>query len=79
MAVKIGQSYVSEAAANFAKNHKNDDDKNILKNLQEKFPNLKISVGTAPFSGNGTNNLSISPKILKEMQTILTKKLSTRL
>lgn len=74
MNVKIGNSYVSQAAANFAKNSADDDDKNILKNLQEKFPNLKISVGTAPFSGSGTNNLSISPKILKEMQNNPDKK-----
>ena len=74
MAVKIGQSYVSEAALSFAKNSA-DDDKNTLKNLQEKFPNLKISVGTAPFSGSGTNNLSISPKILKEMQNNPDKKI----
>ncbi len=67
MAVKVGQSYVSEAALSFAKNSA-DGDENILKNLQEKFPNLKISVGTSPFSGSGTNNLSISPKILQEMQ-----------
>ena len=74
MNVKIGNSYVSDAAANFAKNS-SDDDKNILKNLREKFPNLKISVGTSPFSGTGTNNLSISPKILKEMQNNPDKKI----
>ena len=74
MNVKIGNSYVSDAAANFAKNS-SDDDKNILKNLREKFPNLKISVGTSPFSGTGTNNLSISPKILKEMKNNPDKKI----
>ena len=74
MNVKIGNSYVSQAAANFAKNNSTDE-KNILKSLQEKFPNLKISVGTAPFSGNGTNNLSISPKILREMQNNPDKKI----
>ena len=74
MAVKVGQSYVSEAALAFAKDSA-DDDKNILKGLQEKFPNLKITVGTAPFSGSGTNNLSISPKILQEMQNNPDKKI----
>ena len=74
MAVKIGQSYVSEAAVNFAKNS-SDNGENVLKSLQEKFPNLKISVGTAPFSGSGTNNLSISPKILREMQNNPDKKI----
>jgi len=74
MNVKIGNSYVSQAAATFAKNSADDCD-DILKNLQEKFPNLKISVGTAPFSGSGTNNLSISPKILQEMQKNPDKKI----
>ena len=75
MAVRVGKSYVSEAAISFAKKFSDDDEKNILKNLREKFPNLKISVGTAPFSGSGTNNLSISPKILKEMQNNPDKKI----
>ena len=75
MAVKICQSYVSEAALSFAKNNFEEGDKNILKDLREKFPNLKISVGTSSFSGSGTNNLSISPKILKEMQENPDKKI----
>lgn len=74
MAVRIGQSYVSETAYSFAKSQV-DGDENILKNLREKFPNLKISVGTAPFSGSGINNLSISPKILQEMQNNPDKKI----
>lgn len=75
MAVRIGKSYVSEAAISFAKNFSDDEEKNILKSLREKFSNLKISVGTAPFSGSNTNNLSISPKILKEMQNNPDKKM----
>lgn len=74
MAVRVGQSYVSETAYSFAKSQV-DGDENILKNLREKFPNLKISVGTAPFSGSGINNLSISPKILQEMQNNPDKKI----
>lgn len=74
MAVRIGQSYVSETAYSFVKSQV-DGDENILKNLREKFPNLKISVGTAPFSGSGINNLSISPKILQEMQNNPDKKI----
>lgn len=74
MNVKIGNSYVSQAAASFAKKFSEDENKDILKNLREKFPNLKISVGTSPFSGSGTNNLSISPKILQEMQNNPEKK-----
>ena len=40
-----------------------------MKRLAEKFPELKFSVGTPPFSGTGMNNVSISPKILKQMET----------
>ena len=67
MAVKIGNSYVSEAALSFAQAQENSGGE-VLRGLKEKFPNLKFQVGTAPFSGSGLNNVSISPKILKEMQ-----------
>ncbi len=67
MAVKIGNSYVSEAALSFAQSQENSGG-NVLGDLKEKFPNLKFQVGTAPFSGSGLNNVSISPKILKEME-----------
>lgn len=77
MPVKIGNSYVSEAAASYAKtqaeNGKKDSD--VLKNLSEKFPNVKFTVGTKPFSGTGTNNVSISPKILKQMENDPDKRL----
>ena len=67
MPVKVGNSYVSEAALSFAQSQENSGG-NVLNDLKEKFPNLKFQVGTAPFSGSGLNNVSISPKILKEMQ-----------
>nr|ABC18247.1 unknown [Selenomonas ruminantium]ABC18252.1 unknown [Selenomonas ruminantium]ABC18257.1 unknown [Selenomonas ruminantium] len=70
MPVKVGGSYVSEAAYSFAKAQATDkkEDSGVMKSLSEKFPNLKFSVGTAPFAGTGTNNVSISPKILKQME-----------
>lgn len=69
MAVKIGNSYVSEAAVSFAQAAAAEDSGgNILQNLKEKFPNLKFSIGTAPFSGSGKGNVAISPKILREME-----------
>ena len=71
MPVKVGGSYVSEAAYSFAKaqvTDKSEDSGGVLKSLAEKFPNLKFSVGTKPFSGTGMNNVSISPKILKQME-----------
>ena len=67
MPVKVGNSYVSEAALSFAQSQENSGG-NVLKDLKEKFPDLKFQIGTAPFSGNGLNNVSISPKILKEME-----------
>ena len=73
MPVKVGASYVSEAAYEFAKaqrveKEEGKEEKGILKSLKEKFPSLNITVGTGPFSGTGTNNLSISSKILKQME-----------
>lgn len=72
MPVKIGGSYVSEAAYSFAQAQVTDKEKEkdsgVLKSLAEKFPNLKFSVRTKPFSGTGMNNVSISPKILKQME-----------
>ena len=67
MPVKVGNSYVSEAALSFAQSQENTGG-NVLKDLKEKFPDLKFQVGTAPFSGSGLRNVSISPKILREMQ-----------
>ena len=66
MPVKVGGSYVSEAAYSYAKAQMDEgnSESGVMKSLSEKFPNLKFSVGTKPFSGAGTNNVSISPKIL---------------
>lgn len=75
MPVKVGASYVTEAAYEFAKARraekeegKEEKGKGVLKELKEKYPGLDITVGTGPFSGTGMNNLSISPKILKQME-----------
>ncbi len=75
MPVKVGASYVTEAAYEFAKARraekeegKEEKGKGVLKELQEKYPGLNITVGTGPLSGTGTSNLSISPKILKQME-----------
>ena len=55
MPVKIGGSYVSEAAYSFAQAQVKDKAENngVMKSLAEKFPNLKFSVGTKPFPGRG--------------------------
>lgn len=71
MPVKVGGSYVTEAAYNYAASEAKSAKKEsgVLNDLKEKFPNLKFTVGTAPFSGNGMDNVSISPKILKQMES----------
>ena len=76
MPVRIGASYVSEAAAEFAKARQKEREDTeaakkkdgVLSELQGKFSSLKFSIGTKPFSGMGTNNVAISPKILKQME-----------
>ena len=73
MPVKVGNSYVSEAAYEFAKSQ--TDESATLKSLSEKFPNIKFSIGTTPFSGSGLNNVAIAPNILREMENDPAKKL----
>lgn len=69
MAVRVGNSYVSETARSYAQSQplSATDSTGLLKELAEKFPELKIQAGTAPFSGTGMNNVMISPKVLREM------------
>lgn len=73
MAVRIGNSWVSEEAYAYAKNKaaesNSNSEKDMLGQLSEKFPDLKFSTNTAPFSAKGTNNLAISPNILSQMQS----------
>ena len=80
MPVKIGNSYVSEVAYNYAKfkvdaaketetqEKKSTGGMSVLSDLKEQYKNLNFSTNTAPFSAKGTNNLAISPKILKQME-----------
>ena len=68
MAVKIGNSYVTEAAVAYAQARKTDEkSENVLGELSKQFKDVNFSVGTRPFGGNGTNNISIAPNILREM------------
>ena len=83
MPIKVGNSYVSDAAYNYAAAQANEEtassdrtgQSGLMKRLTEKFPDLKFSIGTGPFSGTGTNNVSISPKILKQMENDPDKRL----
>lgn len=78
MPVKIGNSYVSEAAAAYAKTQVEESEENskaksksqtadLLSSLSKQFKDVKFSVGTQPFNGKGTNNISIAPNILRQM------------
>ncbi|MCR5031205.1 MAG: DUF6033 family protein [Selenomonadaceae bacterium] len=78
MPVKVGNSYVTEAALAFAQKSaaesvdkekaKGKGTSGVLAELSEKFPKLKFTVGTQPFSGSGKGNVAIAPNILKEME-----------
>lgn len=74
MPVKIGNSYVSEAALNYAQskvteesNSKKNSSSNVLGELSKQFKDINFSIGTQPFNGSGTNNISIAPNILRQM------------
>ena len=78
MPVKVGNSYVTEAALAFAQKSaaesvdkekaKGKGTSGVLAELSEKFPKLKFTIGTQPFSGSGKGNVAIAPNILKEME-----------
>lgn len=77
MPVRVGNSYVTEAALAFAQKSaaesvdkektKGKGTSGVLAELAEKFPKLQFTVGTQPFSGSGKGNVAIAPNILKEM------------
>lgn len=78
MPVRVGNSYVTEAALAFAQKSaaesvdkektKGKGTSGVLADLAEKFPKLKFTVGTQPFSGSGKGNVAIAPNILREME-----------
>lgn len=74
MAVKVGNSWVSEAAYAYAKEKAAERSSgeasggSMLSQLSDKFPDLKFSTNTEPFSSKGKNNMAIAPNILKEME-----------
>ena len=67
MAVKIGNSYVSEAAIAYAQSKTDEKSENVLNDLQKQFKDVSFSIATQPFGGSGTNNISIAPNILRQM------------
>lgn len=75
MPVKIGNSYVTEAALAYAQERADEKSDNVLSDLQKQFKDIKFGVGTQPFGGSGTNNITISPNILRQMANDPEKKL----
>ena len=67
MPVKIGNSYVTEAALAYAQECADEKSENVLNDLQKQFKDIKFSVGTQPFGGSGTKNITISPNILRQI------------
>lgn len=77
MAIKVGNSYISEAAYAQAKAKIEQEQNtesgakssvtNYLNTLREKHPGANFTTSTQPFSGSGTNNIGISPRILSQV------------
>lgn len=76
MAIKVGNSWVSQEAYAYAKSkveldteQKNESQGGgVLADLAKQYPDMKFSTNTAPFSSDGTNNIAIAPNILRKMQ-----------
>lgn len=75
MAVKIGNSYVTEAALAYAQEREDEKSENVLSDLSKQFKDVNFGVGTQPFGGSGTNNITIAPNILRQMANDPEKKL----
>jgi hypothetical protein len=74
VAIKVGNSYVSETAyaqakARIAKGEKGGKsaEAGILDALRKTMPGWNLSTGTQPFGGSGLNNIGIHPSILRQM------------
>jgi len=71
VAVKVGNSWVSEAALAYARSTVNKDEcsgSDMLSHLSEKYKDTGFTASTAPFQGKGNNNIGISPNILRQME-----------
>ena len=68
MAVKVGNSWVSEAALSYAKAKADSGESTTLKGLSDRYPGVNFSTNTQAFSQKGTNNIQIAPSILAQMQ-----------
>ena len=75
MAVKVGNSYVTESALAYAQSRADEKSNSVLNDLSKEFKDVNFSVGAKPFGGSGTNNISIAPNILRQMANDPDKKL----
>jgi len=68
MAVKVGNSWVSEMALTYAKAKSGSGTSVSLKALSDRYPGVNFTTNTQNFSQKGTNNIQIAPNILVQMQ-----------
>lgn len=68
MAVKVGNSWVSEAALSYAKVKADSGESATLNGLLDRYPGVNFSTNTQAFSQKGTNNIQIAPIIMAQMQ-----------
>ena len=64
MAVKVGNSWVSEAALSYAKVKADSGESATLNGLLDRYTGVNFSTNTQAFSQKGTNNIQITPIIL---------------
>lgn len=75
MAVKVGDSWVSEAALAYAKGKVNSEAEDTLDELSKQYPEINFSTNIEPFSQKGVKNIQIAPNILNQMKNDPEKRL----
>ena len=68
MAVKVGNSWVSETALTYAKAKSGSGTSVSLKALSDRYPGVNFTTKTQNNSQQGTNNIQIAQNIQKQMQ-----------
>ena len=59
----------------YAQSRIDEKSDNVLSDLSKQFKDVNFGVGTQPFGGSGTNNITIAPNILRQMANDPEKKL----
>ena len=68
MAVKVGNSWVSETALTYAKAKSGSGTSVSLKALSDRYPGVNFTTNTQNFSQKGTNKIKIAPNIMVQIQ-----------